>query len=812
MNIPLASGLSNIPVSTRRFAKHLIISSVFLLLYLLLTLPQVTLISRPGCTVWYPAVGLAMALMLGASPWYGLLVCVSDVLAGRLIYHQPILSWSETLGAAGLAVSYATAACVLRGPLLIDLRLSHRRDVVRYVFVTLAAAAGSTLIGVASLAGDRAIRWNEFGSSALIWFLGDAVALLGVTPFFLLHVFPWVRKSIAPGLANHKDESDTATSTTGANVELLCQASALLAAVWFMCWVSSTRFSHVYLCFIPIVWMALRQGIRRVVTGVLVLNFGIVVAMRLFPPGPIVNAELGFFMLVISATGLIVGSEVSERERTALDLHKQTDYLNCLIQNSPLGIIVLDYRGRVELTNNAFERLSLYQQHELRSVDIDRLLSVNDTPGRGELDIVPRVFAGEAVRALVPWRRKDGKVIQVKIHAVPLILNGCVRGAYEICQDVSEFVEASEAKERHAESLNQLVKKLQRRTAEMALLNDIRDWLERCETEGEVNLVVGESIPKLFPECLSGTLYVFKSSRELAEASTSWGVASTSEPMFAPKNCWSLRRGQAHWSEPGAGIRCSHLGPSNSGSLCVPMIAQGCTEGILHLNFANSAESQAEPDGESLQDSRRGLAISVAGHIATSISSIRLRETLREQSVRDPLTDLFNRRFMEESLETEVLRAKRNQKPVSILMLDLDHFKRFNDTFGHDAGDFVLRSVADVFRRFFRGGDICCRYGGEEFAVILPESSVQFAAVRANALRMELKTLALHYKSQTLGPVTVSVGAATFPDHGLTSLALLSFADECLYESKSRGRDRVTVRSHDAAIATARARSGSQCQ
>jgi diguanylate cyclase (GGDEF)-like protein/PAS domain S-box-containing protein len=783
-----------ISVNVRRAGmRHLILSLVFVLLYLFLNVPQVMLISRLGSAAWYPALGLAMALMLGVSPWYGLLVWFCDVLAGWLVYNQPILNWSETLGAVGFAASYGMAAYVLRGPVQIDLRLSRRRDVVRYVLVTLAAAAGSTLVGVACFAGEHTIRWDEFGSSAPAWFLGDAVALLGVAPFFLLHVFPWVRKSLAPRVLRGKDDGDFAKFNTG-NWELIGQAFLLLAMIWFMFAVSLIRFTHLYLCFIPIIWIALRQGIRRVVTGVLVLNFGIVLAIHLFPPAPIVNTNVGFFMLVISATGLVVGAEVRERERTAIDLRKQTDYLNCLIQNSPLGILVLDYQGRVELANTAFERLSCYEQHELISADIDRLLSSDTRPKEKGLDLIPRVFAGEAVRAIVPWRRKDGKVIQVRINAVPLILNGKVQGAYEICQDISEYVDACAAREKQADSLNQLVKKLERRTAEMGLLNEMRDWLESCETEGEVSLVVGDSVSKLFPECISGTMYVFTSAREAAEAAISWGENRTSAAVFAPGDCWSLRRGRAHWSEPGiAGIRCSHLRSASADSLCMPMMAQGATQGVLHFEFPAKAESQSESNPESSRDSRCRLAVSVAGHIATSLSSLRLRETLREQSVRDPLTDLFNRRFMEEALDTELLRAKRNEKPVSILLLDLDHFKRFNDTFGHDAGDFVLQSVANVFRRFFRGGDICCRYGGEEFAVILPESSSQCAAVRANALRTELKRLTLQYKRQTLGPLTVSIGAATFPEHGLTSLALLNTADECLYESKSRGRDRVTV-------------------
>jgi diguanylate cyclase (GGDEF)-like protein len=175
------------------------------------------------------------------------------------------------------------------------------------------------------------------------------------------------------------------------------------------------------------------------------------------------------------------------------------------------------------------------------------------------------------------------------------------------------------------------------------------------------------------------------------------------------------------------------------------------------------------------------------------LASLQLRATLREQSIRDPLTRLFNRRFLEESLTRELQVAGRKRQSIAVLFLDLDHFKRFNDIFGHDAGDMVLQSLADLFRNFFRTTDLCCRYGGEEFAIILPESTSADAAIRADALRSEVKALRLQYKKQSLGQLTVSVGVAAFPEHGSTAEELLKIADQCLYESKARGRDVVTV-------------------
>jgi len=220
------------------------------------------------------------------------------------------------------------------------------------------------------------------------------------------------------------------------------------------------------------------------------------------------------------------------------------------------------------------------------------------------------------------------------------------------------------------------------------------------------------------------------------------------------------------------------------------MVGQGDTLGALHVEFGNAARTEQISSGESPQDSLQRLAVTAAGQIAMSLASLRLRETLRDQSIRDPLTGLFNRRFMEESLDRELQRATRKKHSVSVLFLDLDHFKKFNDTFGHDAGDLVLRSVAELFRNFFRAEDVICRYGGEEFSIILPESSQNNAVIRANSLREEVKRLELESHNQNLGAITVSIGVASFPDHGLTGAELLKVADSVCIGQNNRAATR----------------------
>jgi diguanylate cyclase (GGDEF)-like protein/PAS domain S-box-containing protein len=778
--------------------RHVLVSILFVLSYLVLNRPEVIFFSRIGFVAWYPAIGLVMALTLGINPWYAFLACFSAALAGRIIYAQPVMSFSSTVDAAGLAICYGAAALVLRGPLRIDLGLRRRRDVVRYVLVSATAAAGAAIVGVACLIADHSIAWHEYKAAGITWFLGDAIGLVGIAPFLLVHVLPNIRGWLSPDRPQlHPTRSRRTTPTLRTLAEACGQALTIAAVLGVMFGTEDGRYDYSYLCFIPIIWIAMRQGVRRVVTGLLALNFGIVVAMHLFPPTPALFAKVALLMLVQSAVGLIVGSEVSERHRLAIDLIEQTTYLDSLIQNSPLGIAVLDRQGRIELANSAFEKLFECDRQELASIDIGSM-GVPDDGDAGSAQLTPQIFAGKAVHGTVRQRRKDGALLDLALHGVPLLVNDEVRGAYLIYEDISEQIRANEAQRQHAESLDQLVKESELRTRQMIELNEMGALLQCSGTVQEACVVVANCVQKLFPEAPSGALYLFRSSRDLIEAAVRWGKRDMLAPTFPPTACWSLRRGQPHWSEPpGSGIACQHLTKtSNSECLCVPMVAQGNTIGILHLEFKNATRLRnGSGTGGFFRDSHQQLALSVASHIALSLASLQLRETLREQSIRDPLTRLFNRRFLEESLERELQIASRKKQPIAVLFLDLDHFKRFNDTFGHDAGDMVLQSLADLFRTFFRSTDICCRYGGEEFAIILPESSAQDAAVRANALRSEVANLRLQYKKQTLGPLSLSAGVAAFPEHASASHELLKIADQCLYESKARGRDVVTVAS-----------------
>ncbi|MGB8983094.1 MAG: histidine kinase N-terminal 7TM domain-containing protein [Anaerolineales bacterium] len=167
-----------------------------------------------------------------------------------------------------------------------------------------------------------------------------------------------------------------------------------------------------------------------------------------------------------------------------------------------------------------------------------------------------------------------------------------------------------------------------------------------------------------------------------------------------------------------------------------------------------------------------------------------LQSQLREQAIRDPLTNLFNRRYLEETLDRELARARREAYPVCIIMLDLDHFKKVNDTYGHDGGDQVLKALANTLAEQSRRGDFACRYGGEEFVVVMPNITRHTAYERAKKLRRKLNALEIPYECHTL-TTTISMGIAAFPDHGDTRKALLRAADRAMYAAKEAGRDHI---------------------
>jgi diguanylate cyclase (GGDEF)-like protein len=328
---------------------------------------------------------------------------------------------------------------------------------------------------------------------------------------------------------------------------------------------------------------------------------------------------------------------------------------------------------------------------------------------------------------------------------------------------------------------------LQKRAAEAALLMAAREELQLCTTPAQAHQAVVRYSKQLQPAAHAALLMINNSRNMVEIAAASEGETKLLDG-FPLDACCGLRSGRLRWRKPGKSeVHCYHfIGAPPENYLCIPLTAHGETLGILYMECPNPLISiDVERNLESLEELAEIASMSIAG--------LNLRARLEHQSIRDGLTNLFNRHFMEISLDREIRRATRNNTELSILMLDVDHFKKFNDTYGHEAGDSVLREVAEVFRQGVRAEDVICRYGGEEFVIILPDASPEAALQRAETIRSRTSQLRLRFRSAALREVTISIGVATFPQSGSTLEEMLRAADRALYAAKHGGRNQVVM-------------------
>lgn len=324
-------------------------------------------------------------------------------------------------------------------------------------------------------------------------------------------------------------------------------------------------------------------------------------------------------------------------------------------------------------------------------------------------------------------------------------------------------------------------------STDMESLSRFAGMLQSCEDDTEL-LAITERGFLTFAPRLAGTIYLFRASRDHAENAKSWGTHSApSAAMPAPGDCWSIRRNQPYVCEDVlTGIHCTHVLPDPASpaarTACIPLSAQGKLMGWLFLSRDGAGPLE-----------EYSVALQAAEQMSLALANVRLQEDLRHQSIRDPLTGLYNRRYLEESLAREIARCTRRSIPLVVMIFDLDHFKAFNDLHGHLGGDVMLASFGRLLQANCRPEDIPCRYGGEEFVIILPEAGLETGIERAKAILASTVKMVVSHQGVTLGRVTTSIGLSSMPANGTTATALIESADKALYEAKAKGRNRVCV-------------------
>lgn len=345
-------------------------------------------------------------------------------------------------------------------------------------------------------------------------------------------------------------------------------------------------------------------------------------------------------------------------------------------------------------------------------------------------------------------------------------------------------------------TLEQTLARLANRQKEMAFLAEIGRMFQACRSVEELSRIVQERFQHDFPD-VSGALSLTATSSTVLETVMAWGELEGQRETFSADDCWALRCGRPYRSHrPQGPADCNHLKHVDAAwHLCLPLIAQGDALGVLSLAGRKSGQRHAGEGAREdwLSEGRTQFFINAAETLALATANLRLRESLEHQALRDPLTGLFNRRYLVETLQRELHRARRAGQPLSFVLLDIDHFKRFNDSFGHDAGDAVLRAVGGILKERTRGGDIACRYGGEEFALVFPGMPAEAALRRVDSLRQQVADVQLSYQGRPLSRLTLSAGIAVFPGHADDMDCLILAADAALYDCKRNGRNRAKL-------------------
>jgi len=490
----------------------------------------------------------------------------------------------------------------------------------------------------------------------------------------------------------------------------------------------------------------------------------------------------------------------------SIDNARLYDKYHSLFENALEGLFLCSTEGRFQDVNPSFIRLLGYENREDMFSTVSELerLIVCPEDHEGIRGILRE--NGTCVSREIQMFQKDTNRIWVSFSGRVLLDLQNRPTAYEgSIVDISERKMLETHQKKHQEQLEGLVRE---RTSEltaanlklnesirveqfrawgMSLLNIMNDLLNECRSEAETYTVVMETCQQLF-DTDSGCLRI---TNEMDELKTvfSWGEFSEGDLGLPQKACPIFQKERYHLQS----FKESMDGEEDFFPFCIPLKGQAENLGIFSIHFQSSESDDTAPEERRrIIQSKRNMAVRLVEQYALLLANLRLRETLKIESTHDPLTGLYNRRHMEKSLEREVSRCRRKKTHLGIILLDIDHFKTFNDTYGHALGDRVLKELGRYLKNNARTEDIACRYGGEEFLLIMPESSLMSTAGRALDIRDGISSIRVTCGEERLG-CTISAGVAGFPNHGTKIETVLECADQALYRAKKEGRDRVVI-------------------
>ena len=485
-------------------------------------------------------------------------------------------------------------------------------------------------------------------------------------------------------------------------------------------------------------------------------------------------------------------------------LHESEKGFRSIFENAVEGIFQFDTHGNILKVNPSFVSMLGYDNSQ---VLLDQKINFYQNL------IVRKELCSKIMETLIEERTV--KAFEVQLYRKSGVVFWCLlnaRGVHKTNSDEISHIEgfladindrkiAEENQEKILEDLEVMVDK---RTAELSLqiseleernqmnryMGEMADMMQSCRSISETFPVVKQYLKILFPADTC-TLYLLDETTQLLDQVVPSVPDSATFSSMTSDSCWALRQGKNYlFHGMDQDMSCEHVGEAPHGYLCIPLIAQGVITGLLHIVFQDPINREPQTAG-ALLDRKTRLCARLADHLSLAFANLKLQEELKLKSIQDSLTGLANRRHMEEILQRQFHRLMRYETQCSLIMLDVDHFKNFNDTYGHEMGDFVLQELGRYLKKNTRGEDLACRFGGEEFIIIMVNTSTDRAFRKAEKIRAEIAdTLSIPHDSGTIH-FTVSCGVATAPVHGRNIKELLKSVDNALYQAKHNGRNRV---------------------
>lgn len=484
---------------------------------------------------------------------------------------------------------------------------------------------------------------------------------------------------------------------------------------------------------------------------------------------------------------------------TVVDERKHAEHqLSGVIEAVPTALIMVDRQGVIRLVNGNVFNLFGYRREELLGETLDRLLPPETREKhRSHME---GYFANPRPRMMGAGRElfgvhADGRHIPIEIGLSPIVDQDEVFVLAAI-SDISERIADRRELEDLAANLDAKVRqrtqelqisndRWQRRNRKLVTVNEMSGLLAACRDEQELCRLVAGYQQRLFPQSSGG---VYLDDGEFLQPGAYWGEEDRLRDSLTHSDCWALRRGKMHLAtKSDTRLACNHVGDMLSDyifTICIPLSAGDRVLGLLHIRIP-----AGDVDTGEMQEDATLLLGGIAEHVGLALSNQRMRAALQDQAIRDPLTGLYNRRYLDSVAMRMLAHAQRSGEPLAVVVADIDRFKNINDTYGHEVGDLVLKRVAFVMGQELRDADLLCRQGGEEFVVMLPNADIARARDVAERIRGAIEAATMPERVS----LTISLGATTYAEGDDNVEDVIARADKAMYQAKQEGRNRVCV-------------------